>query len=231
MNSLMPYSTLPIKAILSIFLIGTFVDCSSPHELKKTTVCDDLEIEMLDSIQAGNISYLRDYLSNGGDPLFECYENTRAVPGTYRLLDRVASSNSFEIVELYLDQNLSKEAKDDLLTHFINEDSSIVQVLIDNGARISFSVNNCLPIDTLRHNSLEKYGYNYDFVDSNTGMTEFLDYSMCPCPKGADKIIETLKYLIRKGANPNRTDVKGRSAYDLATNQEIKIFLKSIGIN
>ena len=219
------YFNLPIALVL----FGTFLGCTPPTEYLSKTNCSDVEIEMLDSIQAGNVEYLKAFFKNGGDPMFECFETSRLIPGTYRLVHRTCSPNaSTEMIQTYLNQKITATLKDDLLTYFIGEDPNIIQLLVDSNARIISETKYCLPLDTARHNSLDEYGHDYDYVYPEDGRTDFLEYSGCPCPEGAGEIIATLEYLISKGADPKRIDKQRKTALDHAVHPAIKAYLKSL---
>lgn len=194
-----------------------------------TPICEEADYEFLDSVENGNLKVLKEYLENGGNPMFECYDNSHYNVLVNRLVDRIQLSQSYELLEYYVEQPISKEHLNDLLTYYTTErDDRSVQLLINKGAREESRVYSCIAIDTIRQKYLFQLGYKVDSQSPPDGRTDFMYYAECPCPDGAEEIIESMAFLIRKGADPHIKSSNGKTALDYATHPDIINYLKSL---
>ncbi|MFT6923147.1 MAG: hypothetical protein ACJA1C_002157 [Crocinitomicaceae bacterium] len=235
------YKNVVLLGLAAIIIIGILESCvsssvkeSAKKNVKEIEYCSEKDFAILDSVEAGNLEYLKMYIKKGGSPTLECYEASRLsdYPGTHRLVDRAMSSNSYRVIDYYTTLELPNEYMDDLLTHFATDTlSEICSLLVQRDAHFLFSINSCLPInsfDSLAYDRIGAYGYNFNWVDPEWDMTDFMKYCECPCPDGAEQIIQSLEYLRSKGADPKWVNSSGKTAKDFAEHPDIKKYLDSI---
>lgn len=214
-----------------LILLLIFSACGYVDEDGVIMPCSEENQELLDKVQNDDLVALKAYIDSGGDPEFRCASGEGShwgalFPGQPSLASAVMLSDNYDIVEYYLTLTLSQETKDDLLVHFMSpEADNITQLLIDSDAHYSSS---CIALDTVFFGSLLNQSYEIDMIDSEYGNSLFLGYCECPCPDGADEIIKSMRYLIRKGADHTKTNKAGKSKVDLVENQEIKKYLQTL---
>lgn len=196
---------------------------------KEVEICSDSMLALMDSVEAGNLTILKDFIAQGREPECECYENSRVVPVLYRLGDKVRYSQSYDLIRYYLSLNISQEYKDLMLGYYVGDQfPDITKLLVENNSRISYRTARCIPLDTANYNKLLKLGYDINGQDPRDGNTDFSNYSMCPCPDGAKEIIASMRYLHENGADHTIKNAEGKTALDLAEHPKIRAFIKRL---
>lgn len=198
----------------------------TPTEIE---ICSDSMLALMDSVEAGNITVLKDFIAQGGDPECECYENSRVVPVLYRLGDKVRYSKSYDLISYYLSLNISQDYKDLMLGYYVGDQfPEITKLLVENNSRISYRTARCIPLDTTNYNKLLKLGYDINGQDPKDGNTDFSQFAMCPCPDGAKEIKASMRYLHEHGADHTIKNAQGKTALDLAEHPKIRAYIKRL---
>ena len=207
---------------LSIFIIGA----CAPNPCTKEGVA------ALDAARNADLQGVKDYLENGGDPMYSCGTSKSGtfIDASGRGLDiEVTYSESYELIEYYLTYDIPDEVKANMLSVYASyeESDKLTRLLLKNGAHYTNS--SCYAKDgVLRLENLKRCNYDFNWINPEDGNNLFMDYAGCPAPDGATEIIEILQFLVDEGVKTKLKNKEGKTALDMAVNAEIKAYIKSL---
>ncbi|MCB9044454.1 MAG: hypothetical protein R2798_09415 [Chitinophagales bacterium] len=194
--------------------------------------CSEKELQVLKATEKGDVEALKIYLENGGDPSLCCWSREGRMGTQYDLISAVVKSNSYELLEIYLDYSISSKDLNNLLSGFLWNDAndSIIELLLKKGAKANSFEENCSTIDyvSVIFDRLEKNNYDFNYQDPKTGNTLLMEYCLCPAPNDAKELVETIAYLIKLGAKTDIKNKEGKTAKDLAVNEKVRDFFEEM---
>jgi hypothetical protein len=189
----------------------------------------------IDGVEKGELKPLKDYLENGGDPLYTCTKPYASVGYAemglvYVLLsDVVMRSKSFEIVAYYLSYPIPEDIKRTMLLFYSVPDCShcenLVSLLIDKKA--FFKVECCISECKKTIKNLKKGHYDFTRIDSS-GYNLLMDYASCPEVDYPRRLIRLMKYLIRQGCQTNLVGNDGKTLKTIAVHPKVKKFVAKL---
>jgi hypothetical protein len=199
--------------------------------LQACTFCSEEEMYIIESAEEGNLEVVKEYLENGGDPLLECCAYLGRFGYPYVLYHSISISESLELIEYYLlnydiPQNILDEF---LITNISLEDDNIAKFILQQGAT-AFYLADMGFYSSHRQDQLLKLielGYDINTLDEE-GNTLFMRFCMKPSPERSDELISMLAFLIEHGAKTDIKNKKGKTAKDLAVNENVKKFLETL---
>lgn len=194
--------------------------------------CTEDQIKSLELISNGDYNAYRKFMDKYDDPDFSCCEDRS---GT--IIDRtelalssyVQPSNSLAIIKDYFKYERSQDEKNYFLDGYVDrEGDDIIRFLIKEGAKIESVFATQFTVEGLK--KLKRNGYDFDYIDPNTGNNLFLDYCMSEPrnSKERENVIECLTYLRSLGVDIKLKNFKGKSAIDLAKDSLIRDYLKTL---
>ncbi len=186
---------------------------------------------VLKAAEKGDLQAVKDYLENGGDPLYSCGGSRSGGLVDYqsKSLDRkVMFSKSYELVEYYLTYDIPNEVKDEMLAVFASTDNNdkLIRLLMRNKGHLTTL--RCYTDAIAQLENLKKCKYDFNWINPEDGNNLFMDYAGCPAPDGATEIIEILQFLVDEGVKTKLKNKEGKTALDMAINPEIKAYIKSL---
>lgn len=220
-----------MKNITIFTILGTIIFSCSNVQCES---CSKDVINSLELIGEGDNKVYQKFMDKYKDPNFCCCEEHSGL-----IIDRselclenfVLSSNSIEITKDYFKFNLSQVVKNKFLNGYVNSDSDeIIKFLIGEDAKLEtvYFTFHLSSVESLK--KLHKYGYDFNYIDPNSGNNFFLDYSMC-APKNSqdhENVIECLKYLNSIGVDIKSKNLEGKTAIDLAPDSLVREYLKTL---
>jgi ankyrin repeat protein len=237
-----------IKHLFLLLVLASFVSCLSDSENNSNDLkrkieegvlnmlfqtdrpCSEEENAIMIAVDSGNYEVVMDYLQNGGDPMLECKCNKNSHYGcTYtRLYSYMEHCDTVEYVKYYLSLDISDEIKNDFLLHYlVLKKDEMASHLISIGALLEdnyFCFDTSLP---LIKKAID-LGYDINSRDPDSGWTLLMEFAFCETEEYVDCKIEGIAYLISEGALLDLKDNDGKTALDIATNEEIKAYLMSL---
>jgi hypothetical protein len=220
-----------LAPFIGILFAGFLLSCVSSEP------CDEQAQKALDGLEKKELQPLKDYLQNGGDPLYTCTSTYNSgghygsTPIIVKLSDRVKYTLSYEIVSYYLTFNIPSEIKNDMLDLYAvkgNDPSGkLVPLLIGKGAHVTTSGDCCTGESCIAYlKTLKKHHYDFNYVDS-FGNNLLMEYAACNADS-SDEVIKVLKFLKEQGAQTNLTNQAGETLWTIATDPKVKDYLNTI---
>jgi len=220
-----------LKTILTrskILLLSSFIPF-----LYSCNCCSEYELNVLKAGKNGDFEIVKEYLENGGNPTLECHSGEGRFGTYYSLTSCFANTASYEWLEYYLyNYNivLHQEKLDFMLFRIlINENYNLLPLALDYGATAFYLADLGLYRQE-RQAQLKKlleFGYNINTVDAD-GNTLFMRFCRLPSPERSDELISMLAFLIENGAKTDIKNKKGKTAKDVAVNENVKKYLETL---
>jgi hypothetical protein len=194
--------------------------------------CTEDQVKSLELISNGDYDAYRKFMDKYDDPDFSCCEDRS---GT--IIDRtelalssyVQPSNSLAIIKDYFKYERSQDEKNYFINGYVDrEGDEIIRYLIKEGAKIESVFATQFTVEGLK--KLKRNGYDFDYIDPNTGNNLFLDYCMSEPrnSKERENVIECLTYLRSLSVDIKLKNFKGKSAVDLAKDSLMRDYLKTL---
>ena len=164
-----------MKNLLILTLVSTLTVSCTQIMCER---CTEYQIESLELISNGDYNAYRKFMDKYDDPDFSCCEDRS---GT--IIDRtelalssyVQPSNSLAIIKDYFKYERSQDEKNYFLDGYVDrEGDDIIRFLIKEGAKIESVFATQFSVEGLK--KLKRNGYDFDYIDPNTGNNLFLDY-------------------------------------------------------
>ena len=138
---------------LTVFIIGACAPTPCTKEGKAA----------LDAARNADLQGVKDYLENGGDPMYSCGTSYSGglIDSKARSLDvMVTRSYSYELVEYYLTYDIPKEVKANMLSVYAADEEcdKLTRLLMKNGAHYT-TAGCCARDGVLRLENLKRCNY------------------------------------------------------------------------
>ena len=218
-----------MKNLLILTLVSTLtVSCTQIM----CESCTEDQIKSLELISNGDYDAYRKFMDKYDDPDFSCCEDRSGIiidQTELALSSYVQPSNSLAIIKDYFKYERSQDEKNYFLDGYVDrEGDDIIRFLIKEGAKIESVFATQFSVEGLK--KLKRNGYDFDYIDPNTGNNLFLDYcySQPRNSKKRENVIECLNYLGSLGVDKKLKNFEGKSALDLARDSLIRDYLKSL---
>lgn len=204
--------------------------------------CSDEELGIYEAAEAGNVTKIKTYIENGGDPQLRCYDPYGGgkfnVNGS-DLYFPICESSSKELVEYYLSLDIvPNQIKNEMFYFFLaKKDKNFLKLFINKYPQYSQAfrtVNNCFHDGDLTYYVFlnDELHYDYNQVDPITGDNILMKYAQCDGLKFEGKyeeeLLKTIKYFVSIGVKINIKNKEGKTAIDLAVNPKVKEYLQGL---
>jgi hypothetical protein len=199
--------------------------------LQACTFCSEEEMYIIESAEEGNLEVVKEYLENGGDPLLECCAYLGRFGYPYVLYHSISISESLELIEYYLfNYDIPQNIKDEFLLRSLFDQNEIYTKKVLNQGGLAFGmakIGYYYADAQTKILKLIELGYDINTLDEE-GNTLFMRFCRWPAPEDEDDLLSMLAFLIEHGAKTDVKNKKGKTAKDLAVNQNVKKFLETL---
>jgi|GEM_PF-6191446 len=215
--------------LLGLILVSFVYSCS----ITECEECDKNVPEEIEKISDGDFAAYKRFMQKHPDPEFNCcILNSGINSVNYNTIGHVQASQSLEITRDFFNYDLSQDTKNEFLSGYWGSNmDNITKFLIKNDAKLvvpSFIDSTFYP----RLKKMKELGYDMNYSDPETGRNLFLDFSAMGYEnkkfKDGEYAIECLKYLKSIGVDTKLKDANGKTALEIASDQKIIEYLKSI---
>jgi hypothetical protein len=201
--------------------------------LQSCRFCSEEELKVLKAGENGDFEVVKEYLENGGNPLLQCHSGEGRFGTYYSLSYCFASTDSYEWLDYYL-RNYVHVLPQDRLDEFIfiiiyKNNDHLLPLVLEYGAT-AFYLADMGFYYSLNQDQLLKLielGYDINTLDEE-GNTLFMRFCRWPAPENEESLLSMLAFLIEHGAKTDIKNKKGKTAKDLAVNQNVKKYLESL---
>jgi ankyrin repeat protein len=201
--------------------------------LQSCRFCSEEELKVLKAGENGDFEVVKEYLENGGNPLLQCHSGEGRFGTYYSLSYCFASTDSYEWLDYYL-YNYSSSLPQEELDYMLfvinrNINYNLIPLLLKYGATAFYLANKGYYFEQSKEQILKliELGYDINTLDED-GNTLFMMFCRWPAPVNEESLLSMLAFLIEHGAKTDIKNKKGKTAKDLAVNENVKKYLESL---
>ncbi|MGB3591528.1 MAG: hypothetical protein WBA16_07565 [Nonlabens sp.] len=198
-------------------------------------ICNEKDLRIINAIDNDEPELVIEYLENGGDPMLECTSTGGGRYGTPKSLpSAIILSNDTQIIELWLENELPSDVLDFLFHVALRHSNNIIikrlidyeYILPKSGLFICVDIPDepDWSLDALQQ--LIELGFQIDKQDENGYTLLMRSIEHCASYDDKSQLLKFANKVVENGANLFIKNNDGQTAYDLATDPELKPILK-----
>ncbi len=215
-------------------LVIIYLSLIGLNSCQEKLYCENKNIKVMEAAIEGNSKEVEKFLKSGGDPNFTCWTSDKniSIPSHSDLGMRIAITQNYDLIKMYLNYNVSLENQQYLLQFAFYHDTTLqnnqlIQLLVDHN--IYYRSMACSVDDTATYSFLiNNFGYDINNNNNDRKNTALLSYTSCDYYLSSDDMIEGIKYFIRKGADPKLTNINGDDIFKFVKDSIVIDYLKSL---